>query len=237
MSLLAGIHVIVFDAVGTVILPNPGAASVYADAARRHGIAVDAATLSARLWNQFRVEDEIDRLAGWVTSEGREYSRWHHIVEAAIPDADEDLFGDLFRHFAEPSAWTVIDGVAETLLELDTRGLILALASNYDRRLQSVISGLPALAPLRQRVVISSVVGHRKPAVEFFRDGVLPAVGCKAGEVLFVGDDMENDCLGARAAGMRAVLFDLADRHPGVENRIRSFAELLGGTSQQRDPQ
>ena len=228
MSLLAGIRAVVFDAVGTVILPDPGAASVYADAAGRHGIAVDAATLSARLGNRFRVEDDIDRLAGWVTSEGRERERWQNIVTAAIPGADDDLFRELFQHFAEPTAWTVIEGVAETLLELDSRGLILALASNYDRRLQSVIAGLPALAPLRQRVVISSVVGHRKPAVEFFRDGVLPAVGCKACEVLFVGDDLENDCLGARAAGMRAVLYDRVDRHTNAIERIRRLAELTG---------
>lgn len=233
MSFLTGIRAVVFDAVGTVILPNPSAATVYAETTKRRGIAVDEAGLAGRLWRQFRIEDDLDRGLGWRTDEDRERTRWSNIVSAAIPGADDDVFEELFRHYSQPSAWKVIDGVAETLVELQTRGFVLALASNYDSRLASVLAGLSGLDPLRQRVVISSVVGYRKPAVEFFRDGVLPAVGCEAGRVLFVGDDLENDYHGARSVGMRAVLFDPADRHLGVENRIRSFGELLWATSQQ----
>lgn len=226
MTLLAGIRAVVFDAVGTLILPNPGAATIYAAVAKRHGIAVDAG-ISERLWQRFRIEDDLDRSAGWITSEERERERWRNIVTAAIPGASDDLFDELFRHFAMPSSWTVVEGAAKTLENLRDRGLILALASNYDRRLESVVAGLPALAPLRQRVVISSAVGYRKPAAEFFREGVLPAVGRGAGEVLFVGDDWENDYLGACAAGMRAVLYDSDGRHSSVDHRIRSLTELL----------
>ena len=70
------------------------------------------------------------------------------------------------------------------------------------------------------------MVGYRKPAAEFFRRGVLPTIGCDAGEVLFVGDDLENDFLGAKSAGMRAVLYDPRDRHKAVDERIRGLAEL-----------
>lgn len=225
MTLLAGIRAVVFDAVGTLILPNPGAATVYTAVANRHGIAVDEG-ISERLWQRFRIEDDLDRRAGWITSEARERERWRNIVSAAIPGASDDLFDELFRHFAKPSSWAVIDGVAHTLEKLRERGFVLALASNYDRRLESVVAGLPALAPLRQRVVTSSAVGYRKPASDFFCEGVLPAVGCDAGEVLFVGDDLENDFLGARAAGLQAVLYDSRNRHEAVDERIRGMDEL-----------
>ncbi len=225
MTLLAGIRAVVFDAVGTLILPNPGAATVYTAVAERHGIAVDEG-ISERLWQRFRIEDDLDRRAGRITSEDRERERWLNIVTAAIPGASDDLFDELFRHFAMPTSWTVVKGAAETLENLRERGFVLALASNYDRRLESVVTGLPDLAPLRQRVVISSLVGYRKPAAEFFREGVLPAVGCDAGEVLFVGDDLENDYFGAKSAGMRAVLYDPRNRHEAVDERIRGMDEL-----------
>ncbi len=224
---LEGIRAVVFDAVGTVILPNPGAATVYAAAAARHAITFDVASLSQRIWERYAVEDQADRAGGWRTSEARERERWRNIVEAAIPGAGADLFEELFQHFSMPSAWFVMDGVAETLRELESRGFVLALASNYDRRLESVVAGLPALAPLRQRLVISSVVGFRKPALEFFRDGVLPTVGCEAGEVLFVGDDLENDIHGAWNAGMRAVLFDPKGKYGQIGERIAKWTELI----------
>ena len=225
MTLLAGMRAVVFDAVGTLILPNPGAATIYTAVAKRHGITADEG-ISERLWQRFRIEDDLDRRAGWITSEDRERERWRNIVTAAIPGASEALFDELFRHFEMPSAWALIDGVAETLKKLRDRGFLLAMASNYDRRLECVVAGLPGLAPLRQRVVISSMVGYRKPAAEFFRRGVLPTIGCDAGEVLFVGDDLENDFLGAKSAGMRAVLYDPRDRHKAVDERIRGLAEL-----------
>jgi len=223
---LAGIRAVAFDAVGTVILPNPGAAFVYERIAAAHGVAVDAAAIGPRLWDRYRIEEGIDRASGWITGEARERERWGNIVRAAIPEATPELFEELFQHFAKPSAWAVIDGVGETLRELESRGLILALASNYDRRLESVVAGHPELAPLR-RVVISSVVGIRKPGHGFFRDGVLPALGCPADEVLFVGDDFENDYLGSQSARMRPLLFDPKGLGEGRVERIASMAELL----------
>ena len=41
---LDGIRAVAFDAVGTLIFPNPGAATVYAEAAGRHGIAANPAS-------------------------------------------------------------------------------------------------------------------------------------------------------------------------------------------------
>ena len=224
---LEGIRAVAFDAVGTVILPTPSAATVYARLAAEHGIAVEIGTVSQRLWERYRMEEEIDRAAGWITGEERERDRWRNIVDAALSGATPALFEELFDHYSQPEAWTVMDGVAEALQSLARRGVALALASNYDRRLETVVAGKAGLAPLRRRLVISSIVGVRKPGLGFFRDGVLPALGCEAGEILFVGDDLDNDYHGARVAGMRAVLFDPQNRHPSVPDRISDLTELL----------
>jgi putative hydrolase of the HAD superfamily len=100
------------------------------------------------------------------------------------------------------------------------------LASNYDRRLRSVAAGLPELRPLGH-LVISSEVGWRKPAREFF-DAVARAAGVPAGQVLFVGDDPVNDGEGARAAGLQALLIDPRGPCQGCITRV---GDLLQGTT------
>lgn len=221
----AGIRAVYFDAVGTLIFPNPPAA-VYAQVAGRYGLSLDPVAISPLLWQQFQVEDALDRQSGWVTSEERERRRWRNIVSAALPGSSDGLFDELFHHFAQPSAWAVPDDAARTLTELAAAGYRVGMASNYDQRLESVVGGSAALAAVRGRLVISSVVGVRKPGAGFF-GAVVASAGCELGEILFVGDDVENDYHGATAAGLTAVLLDPKDKHPEIERRVRSLGELL----------
>jgi putative hydrolase of the HAD superfamily len=60
-----------------------------------------------------------------------------------------------------------------------------------------------------QHLVISSEVGWRKPAREFFEQ-VVSAAGVPASEIVFVGDDPVNDDEGARRAGLNVLLLDPA---------------------------
>ena len=211
-----------FDAVGTVIFPAVPAAEVYANAAKRHGLPADPAAIGPRLWAQFRVEETRDRESGWLTSEAREQERWRNIVFAAIDDATEELFLELYHHFAQPSAWAVPPAAADCIARLHSSKIRVGMGSNYDSRLTSVVNGTPALCPLADRLVISSLVGTRKPGAAFF-DSVVLSAGCDAGDILFVGDDLENDYEGATAAGMRAVLLDEKGRYGQVRERVRSL--------------
>lgn len=227
-----GIRAVFFDAVGTLLFPIPGALLVYSQAALRLGLDLPHTVLCERFIAAYRAEEEADRAAGWATSEAREVARWRRIVTEALAGVrdPEACFAELFDHFALPSAWTVNPDAAAVLPALRDRGLILGLASNYDARLESVLTGHPVLAPIRERVVISAAVGFRKPAVEFFREVALVA-GCEPNEILLVGDDLGNDYRGAVAVGMEAVLLipppNAADPPPPVERWITSLAELL----------
>jgi putative hydrolase of the HAD superfamily len=206
MNIPTGVRAVVFDAVGTLIFPNPCASAVYAEVAKSHGIAISQPDqLSARLWAQFRIEEQIDRANEWRTGEARERVRWRNVVNAAIPGATDELFEELFQHFSQPSAWRVPDEAEAAIAELKQRGFILGMGSNYDERLRSVVEGIPALRPLAGHLVISSLVGYRKPSAHFF-DAVRESVQCEPHEILFVGDDVENDIEGAKTAGMRALL-------------------------------
>lgn len=215
-----------FDAVGTVLHPAVSAPRVYADAAARCGLDADPAAVLERFLTAFRAEEAADERAGWATSEAREVERWQAIVAGTLPGAPAGLFDELYVHFAAPAAWAVPADAPAVFAELERRGLRLGLGSNYDSRLESVLAGRPELAPLAGCVVVSSRVGVRKPGRAFF-DRVCAGLGCEPGEVVFVGDDLENDYLGATAAGMTAVLLDPRGRHPDVSPRIESLSQLV----------
>jgi putative hydrolase of the HAD superfamily len=220
---------IFFDAVGTLLHPDPWAPAVYADVGRRHGSKLDTATITARFRSAFSQEEQLDRQSDWQTSEAREVERWRHIVATVLDDVRDPgaCFQVLFDHFGRPASWRCDSDTELVLRELARRGFELGMASNYDSRLRTVVAGLPALASIR-RLVISSEVGWRKPAQEFF-SAMLREVGMSSEEVLFVGDDPANDYEGARAAGIHALLLDAADRSPSAgRSRIRRLRDLLG---------
>jgi putative hydrolase of the HAD superfamily len=216
-----------FDAIGTLIFPEPAASEVYAEVARRAGVELDPREARSRILTAFREEEEADRQANWVTSEDRERARWRRIVGETLLGAPDPnaCFEELFAHFAKPGAWRVAPEAPVVFRHLRERGFSLGLASNYDSRLVAVVEGIHALSPLRDRVVVSAAIGYRKPAPEFFRE-VVRAAECETREVVYVGDDIDNDYAGATAAGLHAVLVDAADGHRDVARRIRSLGEL-----------
>jgi putative hydrolase of the HAD superfamily len=204
----SSIRAVFFDAVGTLIHPEPPAPTVYAQVGRRFGSRLPLEIIRDRFLAAFQHEEHADRVNDYRTSEKREIERWRYIVSFVLDDVTdrEACFEELFAHFARPSSWRCDTDAAGTLHELAARGYRLGLASNYDKRLRSVIAGLPALIPLGE-LVISSEVGWRKPAPAFF-NAVMRAVAMPAEQILFVGDDLANDYKGARAAGIQAVHLD-----------------------------
>ena len=222
-----GTRAVFFDAVGTLLFPEPSAPQIYADLARRNGLGLTDEVIWARFVAAYRVEEAADRAAGWVTSEEREYERWHRIVTATlhgVPDPDA-CFLELFDHFSKPAAWRLHPEAGPVLAELRNRGLVLGLGTNYDARVWPVVEGFPALAPIRDRMIVSAAVGFRKPAPGFFKE-LLKSAGCAPAAVLFVGDDIENDYKGATAAGLNTVLLYPTNRSY-VPNRITTLSELI----------
>lgn len=226
MSLVPdGIRAAFFDAVGTLIFPDPPAHEAYAAIAAGQGATLDATAVRTRFHDAFQIEENSDRENGWRTSEERERARWRTIVMRALAELPrpEAGFEALWEHFARPESWRVNPDAGEVLASLAARGVILGMGTNYDARVNRVLAGLPELAPVAERLVVSAAVGWRKPAEEFFVE-VIRAAGCPADAILFVGDDRENDFEGARAAGLFARHLDPSGANDGA---IRSLRELL----------
>jgi putative hydrolase of the HAD superfamily len=222
-----GVRAVVFDGVGTLIHPHPPAPIVYADIGKSFGSKLTVQAIADRFQTAFKQEEEIDRVNENRTSELREIERWRRIVSVVLDDVEdtEACFQQLFEHFARSESWSCDPDAGEVLEFLAGQGYRLGIASNYDRRLRSVIAGLPSLQLLRHQI-ISSEVGWRKPALQFFA-ALCGTLGVQPQQSLYIGDDPVNDFAGATAAGLQALVFDPKDRSALPDaSRIGSLKDL-----------
>jgi putative hydrolase of the HAD superfamily len=221
------IRAIFFDAVDTLIKPDPSVVEVYRETGLAHGCRIEPEAMVRRFREAFQFEEKSDAASGWAVSENREHERWRSIVSHVFDrcPAVDRIFADLWHHFARAESWRVAEGTSEVLPELAKRGYGLGLASNFDRRLHSIADNLPELAPLRLRA-ISSEIGWRKPSRQFF-EALVRSADCEAGQVLLVGDRLDTDYDGAIAAGLEAILLDPDAKAPDDIRRIGQLTDLL----------
>src|SRR5438093_995426 len=119
-----GIQAVFFDAVGTLLHPEPVAPTVYTEIGKQFGSRYSAEAIAARFAAAFQREEDIDRLAGWQTSEVREYRRWRNIVFQVLDDVTdaEACFQELYHHFSRAEAWRDEAEVPSVLKALAERG-------------------------------------------------------------------------------------------------------------------
>lgn len=206
----AGVRWAVFDVVGTLVEPWPTVPVAYQRAAARQGIECSPEGLKGRFAAAWRREEDRDAagIPAHATSPSREVDRWRSIVHDVFLDAApeavrEAIFRDLWEHFADPRAWRAIPRGAALVRSAIDAGCEVALASNFDERLRVIARSVDPL-PRAARVFASSELGWRKPAAEFFR-AVEERLGCRADELILVGDDPRLDVAAARAAGWRSL--------------------------------
>ena len=120
--------------------------------------------------------------------------------------------------------FTPFEDALPALEALHGRGQRMLIVSNWDCSLPQWL-GPAGLLERVEHVVTSAQVGAAKPAPAIFRQA-LAIAGARPEQAVHVGDSMQNDVEGARAAGIRPVLVRRdGDAPPGVE-AVRSLAEL-----------
>ena len=122
----------------------------------------------------------------------------------------------IYRPGASDELWNVpLHGVAGALTELRAAGLRLVVVSNADGTVERGLTRA-GLRGLLDVVVDSHLVGFEKPDPRIFAHA-LAASGAAPDNTLHVGDLYAADVVGARAAGVHALLLDPHDDWPPVD--------------------
>lgn len=122
----------------------------------------------------------------------------------------------------------LFDDVAPALDALKKRGLILGMISNVEQDMSRTFARL-RLTDWLQIMVTSQEAGANKPNPLIFKYA-LEKIGVPPSEALFVGDQYQVDVMGARAAGMPAVLIDRTGYYQDITEcpRIAALTEVTG---------
>jgi putative hydrolase of the HAD superfamily len=219
---------ILFDVVNTLIEADPPVAVTYAREAERQGIALAPEVILGRFRRHFRDDEEKDRGGSLATTEANERERWCRLVALILPEVPDltAAFERLWDAFGLAGSWRCYPDVGPALAALDRAGVPFAIASNFDGRLRGIAAGLPELTPYRDRLVISSEVGYRKPHPALYR-AAMDSIGLPADRIVCIGDDPVNDYEGPRAAGFRAILLDRRGRAPAGFSAISGLGDLV----------
>lgn len=216
------IKVLTVDAAGTLIQPWPSVGAVYGKTAREFGIEIKDEEVNERFYKIFGQAQKNKKI-----TMGEEKDFWREVVTAIFePFANKQkidpVFEILWDLFAEGKHWRIAESAEITLQKLKDRGYRLAVLSNNDSRLRSVLNDLE-ITPLFEELFISSEIGVEKPDPAIFR-AVEKTMKEEPSSFLHLGDSYSRDFEGARNAGWSALLYG----KPIIESsQISSFPELL----------
>jgi len=200
---------VVLDAGNTLVFVDPVRT---AHIIHRHGGTGDAARFraverEARILLSRRVEDG---LAGTEDHFWQVYFATLYRGMALPDEAWPAATAELTAVHARAHLWSHVDpGTEEALRRILEAGHRLAVVSNADGRVEGLLRDV-GLARYFEFVLDSAVVGVSKPDPGIFRMA-LDRLGVEAARALYVGDLYPVDVLGARSAGMEAVLLDPFD--------------------------
>jgi putative hydrolase of the HAD superfamily len=217
------VRAVLFDALGTLVeLRAPWPALAGELAMRGATVSEDEArtALMAEMGYYRAHHDEAGDWPGLVDLRRRcaVVVQEHLATPLALDEVLAALLAALRFH-----AYPEVPGV---LARLRADGARLAIVSNWDVSLYDVLERT-GLRRLVDAVAISAELGVAKPDPAIFR-AALERLGVDAAGAVHVGDSLEHDVAGARAAGLEAVLVvrDGAPARDGVRT-VASLSELI----------
>jgi putative hydrolase of the HAD superfamily len=220
------LETVFLDAGGVLVFPNW---KRIAGALGSRGVTVDPAALS-RAEHFAKQRLDTGETIRATNDAGRGWLYFNLIFEhagVALTPAVEDALAELHAYHQESNLWELVPpGVFEALRALRARGLKLTVVSNANGKLRVLFDRL-TLSGCVDCLLDSHVEGVEKPDPRYF-DVALERSGARRETTIHVGDLYHVDVLGARAAGLRGVLFDEAGLYRDADcPRVASLAELV----------
>ncbi len=221
------IETVFLDAGGVLVHPNW---TRVAAALSGRGIPTSAAALSAAEPHAKREMDLAsvmartdDRQRGWIYFDTvlRHAGLDASTAAAAAALAEVRAYHDLHNVWEH-----VPDDVVPMLAGLRALGLRLVVVSNANGRLHQMFDRV-GLTPHVDIALDSHHFGVEKPDPQLFHLALAES-GATAATTLHVGDFFHIDIVGARAAGLAAVLFDVADLYGDADcPRVQRLPALV----------
>jgi putative hydrolase of the HAD superfamily len=208
-------RVILFDAAGTLFQIKGSVGQVYLDHARRYGVSISAEALQQAFRRAF---SDAPPLAFSLTDatgiKACERLWWFDVVHnvfyrVGMFEGFDQYFDDVFAYFAASEAWELYPETVPTLQALEERGKELGIVSNFDSRLYEILVGL-GIDRFFESVTLSSFAGAAKPSPQIFLRA-LAKHGAVPEEAWHIGDSLQEDVHGARAAGVKPIFLQRED--------------------------
>lgn len=220
------LETVFLDAGGVLLFPNWTRVET---ALAGHGVHVTADEL-ARAEPRARKQLDDQRTIGTTTDASRGWLFFDLILEhAGILRSQEtaDALTELHAYHQANNLWELVpDGVRPALTALRDRGLALVVVSNANGTLRTHMQRI-GLSTHVDIVIDSCDEGVEKPDPRLFQIA-LERAGARPESTIHVGDLYQVDVVGARAAGLRAVLLDETGLHPDADcERVASLGELV----------
>jgi HAD superfamily hydrolase (TIGR01509 family) len=209
---------IFFDVGNTLLFPNR-AKLLAPIAAEKHPSLAEWQALERRTKREFDeglVTGKIDHGFWWT---------FHTHLLNELGTFNEVVRDTLVQNTQNSANWDQILSGTRDALERIRQQYAIAVISNSDGKINAVL-GRCGICDCFASITDSGNVGHEKPHPAIFA-AALREMKAQPADSLYVGDVYSIDYIGARNAGMDAVLFDVSGAYRERElPRVESLAEL-----------
>ncbi len=212
MTTIRGVRAVTFDLYNTLARFWPPVEQVQIEACSKLGIAVSAEGIAAGYLladAHMARENAREPVRSRSRDERRDFFTEYErlVLQGAGVEADPTLARQVWLEVRQiPYDLALFDDTAPALQGLRALGLAVAVLSNVDQSSEALLGDL-GLRPHVDFLLTSREVGADKPHPPIFL-AALERAGVSAHQAVHVGDQVDTDVVGARSAGMHAVLLE-----------------------------
>lgn len=208
------IEAVFFDVGGTLLYIHPSVEAVYTSVSREMGIQVEEQqikTMMGELWDEYApVHTVKDNLRASDEKDRQKWKRFLKQLHKEIPELQkisfEAWFEQIYQRFGSSRTFETYEETEEVLQTLREQGYQLGIVSNWDSRLIDICRE-KGITDHMEFVLPSAVAGYRKPSQKIF-DRALEQMDISPMKIVHVGDRYDEDCVGAKNAGLHTLLID-----------------------------
>lgn len=204
-------QVIFLDAVGTIFGVKNNVGYIYTKIASKYGVTRDAELINQYFYQAFKESPPLAfKETNYELVQRLEYIWWEKIAYQTFAKANalkeftdfHLFFQELYDYFKTHQPWYIYDEVIPCLNQWQKQGIELAIISNFDTRIYSVLESLQ-LNSYFQTITISSLTGVAKPNQQIFLTA-LEKHNCSPEQAWYIGDSLTEDYWGAKSLGIKS---------------------------------